>query len=209
MKKKILWMLVICWTTGIQLASAQSAELQQLALDIEKLTQFKQILTDMKNGYQVIDYGYGTIKGISKGTFDLHSGFLNGLMLVSPSVRNYSRVAAIISMQTSILSEYKTAFSRFKSGGRFNPAEIDYMGKVYSNLFNRSIYNLGELTMILTDSKLRMSDDERIAGIDRIDRQMQEKLSFLRYFNNQASAVDGQRKAAQTQNSQLQQLYGR
>src|ERR1700712_1618677 len=77
---------------------AQVQEMQQLLLDIEKLTQMKSILSDMKTGYQIYQQGYGSISSLSKGNFDLRSVYLNGLMAVSPGVRNYGRVAEIISI---------------------------------------------------------------------------------------------------------------
>jgi hypothetical protein len=52
--------------------SAQSQEMQQLILNIEKLAQFKQILADMKKGYQILNGGYKAVKDLSKGNFNLH-----------------------------------------------------------------------------------------------------------------------------------------
>lgn len=189
-------------------AIAQAQDIEQLTLDIEKLAQFKQILSDMKKGYDVISTGYSTISSTSQGTFNLHQAFLNGLLAVNPQLRAYSRIAQIISYQELILSEYKSAFSRFKGGGRFTPSEISYMGSVYSNLFNQSVNNLSTLTMVMTDSQLRMSDDERLKQIDGIDRDMQEKLSFLRVFNSRAAAIDAQRTRQQQDAKTKQQLYG-
>lgn len=207
MKKIIVAVVAICCTMQLQLASAQSAELQQLSLDIEKLAQFKQILSDMKKGYDLLNTGYSTISNISHGNFSLHQTFLNGLLTVSPSLRTYSKVAQIISYQETLLAEYKSAYSNFKSGGRFTPEEITYMGMVYKNLFNQSINNLSTLAMVLTDTQLRMSDDERLRQIDGIDRDMQDKLSFLRSFNNKVSAIDSQREGEQRDSKKLQQLY--
>jgi hypothetical protein len=48
-----------------------STELQQLLLNIEKLTQLKGILSDMKTGYQIYQQGYGSISQLSKGNFNL------------------------------------------------------------------------------------------------------------------------------------------
>jgi hypothetical protein len=189
-------------------AFAQAQDIEQLTLDIEKLAQFKQILADMKTGYNVISTGYSTISSISQGTFNLHQGFLNGLLAVSPPLRAYSRVAQIISYQETLLSEYKSAYSNFKSGGRFTPQEISYMGTVYQNLFSQSVNNLSALTMVMTNNQLRMSDDERLMQIDRIDKNMQTELSFLRSFNNRQAALDAQRARQQQDSKSLQQLYG-
>ncbi len=207
--KKIIYVVIIMLGIGFSgKAFGQAQDIEQLTLDIEKLAQFKQILADMKTGYNVISTGYSTISSISQGTFNLHQGFLNGLLAVSPPLKAYSRVAQIISYQEIILSEYKSAYSNFKSGGRFTPQEISYMGTVYQNLFNQSVNNLSALTMVMTNNELRMSDDERLMQIDRIDKNMQTELSFLRSFNNRQAALDAQRARQQQDSKSLQQLYG-
>jgi hypothetical protein len=47
--------LLCCTTTPVK---AQATELAQLALNIEKLAQFKQILADLKKGYEILSGGY-------------------------------------------------------------------------------------------------------------------------------------------------------
>src|SRR6266496_1965048 len=82
---------------------SQTQEAQQLLLDWEKLTQFKKILQDMKDGYQIIQKGYTTIRDISSGNFSLHKNFLDALMDVSPAVKQYKRIADIINYQLLIV----------------------------------------------------------------------------------------------------------
>ena len=172
---------------------AQSTEIQQLLLNVEKLAQLKKILSNMKKGYEIVSTGYNTIRDISKGNFNLHDAFLNALLQVSPTVRKYKRVADIISCQAQIVKEYRSALNRFKSTNLFNSSEITYMEDVYENLFNKSLQNLDELSIVITAGKLRMSDDERIAAIDRIYKDISDKLIFLRSFNNEGSVLAVQR----------------
>lgn len=187
---------------------AQVQEMQQLLLDIEKLTQMKSILSDMKTGYQIYQQGYGTISSLSKGNFDLHSVYLNGLMAVSPGIRNYSRVAEIISIQANLLSEYKRNYQNFRQSGSFSVAELSYMSHVYDRLISESLDNIGELTNVLTAGKLRMSDADRIKAIERIYSTSSDKLSFLRSFNNQGVLLSLQRGKTAADTRTLKQLYG-
>jgi DNA repair ATPase RecN len=188
-------------------ATAQTDEIAQLALDIEKLAQFKQILNDLKKGYDILFGGYNTIKNISKGNFELHKVFLDGLLDVSPVLKKYNRVAEIIEYQVKLVKEYKFAFQRCKENGLFNPSEIDYIGKVYATLFSLSLKNLDDLIMVTTSSKLRMSDDERLAVIDNIFADMQDKLSFLRSFNNGNALLAVQRQRQKLEVANLRQYY--
>ena len=201
-------LLVILFTIVSCQAFSQSNEAQQLLLDVQKLAQLKQILNDMYKGYEVVSKGYNTIKDISEGNFNLHKAFLDGLMMVSPAVKKYKRVIDVITLQGSLVKEYKNAFARFKSSNLFNMNEIDYMGKVYGNLFDKSVQSLDELLMVMTDNKLRMSDDERFAAIDRIWKDMEDKLSFLRNFNRGTTVLAMQRGKEAIDTKVSQQLYG-
>jgi len=187
---------------------AQAQEMQQLILNIEKLTQLKGILTDMKTGYQIYQQGYGTISSLSKGNFDLHSVYLNGLLSISPAVRNYGRIADIIIQQASLISEYKSSYKQFSQSGTFSANELSYMSNVYTQLVTQSLENLDELTNVLTAGKLRMSDDERMRAIDRIYGNSSEKLQFLRHFNRQGVVLSLQRSKDLGDTQTLKQLYG-
>jgi hypothetical protein len=192
MKKLLIIVGVIILGAPVK-ATAQSAEVQQVLLNVQKLAQLKKILSNMKTGYQIVSGGYNTIKDISKGNFNLHQTFLDGLMQVSPAVRKYKRIGEIISMQSQLVKEYKSAFRRFEASNLFNTNEITYMKNVYANLFNKSLQNLEELSMIVTAGKLRMSDDERLNAIDRIFNDAGDKLIFLRTFNKENNVLAIQR----------------
>ena len=192
MKKCIMIMWIILFSFSGH-AVAQSTEIQQLLLNVEKLAQLKKILSNMKKGYEIVSTGYNTIKDISKGNFNIHQTFLDGLMQVSPIVKKYKRIAEIITCQTQLDKEYKSAFRRFDASNLFNTNEIRYMDNVYTNLFNKSLQNLEELTMVITAGKLRMSDDERLNAIDRIYDDIADKLVFLRTFNKENNVLAIQR----------------
>lgn len=204
--KKLIVILIMC-SMSFQL-KAQSEEVQQLLLNIEKLSQFRKILKNMKDGYQIIFKGYTAVKDISQGNFNLHKTFLDGLMQVSPAVKKYKRIADIISYQLRIAKEYKLAFNRFKEEKQFTIEEIDYLGKVYSNLFNESLKSLDELAMVVTSGKLRMSDDERLQAIDKIYLTVEEQYSFLKEFTNNTNLLSLQRKAEKAEIEMSRRLYG-
>jgi hypothetical protein len=188
-------------------AKAQSADLTQLILDIEKLTQLKGILSDMKTGYTIIDGGYNQVKSIADGNFNLHSTFLNGLLMVSPAVAKYGKVADIVLKQGYIVTEYEAYYKQFSASGHFSADEIAYLANVYTTLLQQSLQNLSQLTDILMAGKLRMSDDERLRAIDHIDADTGDKLTFLRDFDQQTAILDIQRQQETNNLSTLQKLY--
>jgi major membrane immunogen (membrane-anchored lipoprotein) len=203
MRRIKIMVFLLLFTAG---AKAQTSDLTQLILDIEKLTQLKGILTDMKTGYTIIDGGYNQVKQIADGNFNLHSTFLNGLLMVSPAVAKYGRIADIILKQGYIVTEYTRYYNQFKQG-HFNSDELAYMATVYTTLLQQSLQNLSQLADILMAGKLRMSDDERLRAIDHIYADTDDKLTFLRHFDQQAAILDLQRQKELNNLSTLQKLF--
>ena len=209
MKKgfRILLMGLIVGSTCVK-AKAQAFEIQQLLLDCEKLAQLKDIYGNLVKGYDILSQGYQAVKDISEGNFDLHQFFLDELLKASPAVRKYYKIGAIINCQVQIVSEYGTAYKRFKADGNFSVDEILYIGKVYDNLVNESLKGLGDLTTVLTEGALRASDDERLQQIDMLDKDMRERLVFLRYFNNNTSILSLQRTKERNDANTISGAYG-
>lgn len=206
MKKCMSVFFVFCFGFN-SISYAQSHEAKQLLLDVEKLASLKNILTDLKKGYEIVSGGYNTIKNISEGNFNLHENFLNSLLEISPAVKKYKRIADIIAAQVKIVAEYKTAFRQFRESDQFTTGEIDYISNVYKNLFNQSVKNLDALVTVVTANQLRMSDDERITAIDDVWKDVQNELMFLRHFNGSTRILAMQRIKEANDVSAINQIY--
>jgi regulatory protein YycH of two-component signal transduction system YycFG len=186
---------------------SQTQEATQLLLNYEKLRQLEEILDNMYKGYKILTQGYNRIKDIAEGNYKLHQVFLDGLLAVNPAVRDYKRVPTIISYQAVLMKEYKRAYSRFRDDPNLTQGELRYLETVYSYLVKQSLQNLEALTMIVTASKLRMNDDERMKAIDKIFLDMENQLSFLRYFNNSTRLLAMQRAKEKGDVTTIQKLY--
>jgi hypothetical protein len=204
--KKCVWILLMMVFSSNH-SYAQSQEAKQLLLDVEKLAQLKNILTDLKKGYEILSAGYNAIKNISEGNFNLYNIFLSSLLEVSPTVKKYKGIVDIVSTQLKIVSQYKSALHQFKASGKFTVDEISYTERVYSNLFNESLKNLDVLATIVTANKMRMSDDERLSAIDNVWKEVGNQYNFLQHFNNQAKVLALQRAKEQNDVSAMDQLY--
>lgn len=189
-------------------AFAQSEEAQQLLLNWEKLRQLEEILDNMYRGYKILDKGYSTIKNIAEGNYTIHEFFIDGLMLVNPSIRNYQRIPFIIDYQKLLLKEYQRAYNRFKQDPHFKLDELEYLANVYKFLIDASLRNMDELMMIITATKLSMTDDERMQAIDRIFFDMEDKVIFLRTFNNNTQLLAIQRSRSRNDVQTMRKLYG-
>lgn len=189
-------------------SSGQSQDIQQLAYDIEKLAQMKSMLSSLYNGYNILERGYNQVNGLAKGNFDLHKTYLDGLLNVSPAVRNYKKIGGIISNQLLIVNEYKTGYQNFRVSGAFTAKELLEMSIYYTDLTERAARHLDELILMTTPGKLRMGDEERIKGIDRIDVAVGDELKALREYNSKYSIVAQKRNEAKSDINSLKALYG-
>lgn len=168
---------------------AQTHEATQLILNYEKLTQLREILSQMQQGYSVLSQGYLRVKEMAEGDFKIHEVFLDGLLLVSPQVRKYYKVAEIINYQRRILKEFKTTYREIKNRDGFTMMELGYLNKIYQDLFQLSLRNLEELGLVLTAGKVRMSDFERIQAVDRLYDEMSGLLVNLRSLNSKVMTL--------------------
>jgi hypothetical protein len=198
----------LCFIPGRGKAQSVAQCLEQLALDYEKLAGMKSILQQMYQGYEVLSKGYNAVRDVSQGNFNLHEAFLDGLIVVSPAVRKYPRVTDIISDQGKLVSEYKSSAASFRRDSHFRPEELSYLTDVYDHLASSSLKNLNDLLMVMTDSKLRMSDAERLTAIDRIYSDSRSQLGFLRRFNDRAYQIARQRAKEERERQTIKSLYG-
>jgi len=208
--KRIIIMLAFIASIHPVVCRAQSAGdlIEQLVLDFQKLQDLKAILQDMYTSYRILDQGYTRIKNIAQGQFNLHKAFLDGLLAVSPVVKNYYRVGEIIQEEYSLVREYKASSRRAHGSGLFTDAELGYIDGIYSTLFKRSLQSIDELTMVLTDDALRMSNAQRLAAIDRVYGEINKQLAAVRQLNNETSVQVLQRKKAINDIKTLKHLYG-
>lgn len=193
MRRSVRWLSCAGLLLCSHAASAQRQEVAQLLLNVEKLAQFKEVLRQMKQGYKLLSKGYGTVKDLTQGNFTLHETFLDGLLKVSPAVKKYHGVAGLVRSQLQLAQQAKTAFRSFSQSDCFTASELAYIGRIYGRLLAQSIQLLDELSTLLSDGALRMSEAERIGAIDELLAQQQQRRDFLHYFNAQTQLLKVQR----------------
>jgi hypothetical protein len=206
--KGLVMVLMLLLPMSCVTAQSVSDDIQQLLLDVEKLSQLKQILTEMYQEYTMLYNGYEKIKGLSQGTFSLHKVFLDGLLQVSPAVSSYTKVADIISKEANLIRDYQAASSHFRQSGLFTSQELDGFTVFYESVVQRAEKDIAELTMVITGGTLRMSDGERLSAIDRIDGDVTGQLSMLHGYNNGAALQEAQRAQAAGDIGAVRGLYG-
>lgn len=189
-------------------AQSTSDLIQQLLLDVRKLEDLKFILTDMKKGYEIMDKGYTAIRDIARGHYELDKAFLDGLLAVSPTVRTYYRVAAIMDAASTLAKEYRLAQGQAGASGLFTSPELSYFEEMYSTLYKHSVQSLDDLRMVITDGMLRMPDAQRLRSIDRVYAAINGQLRAVRQLGQEVSLQAQQRQHAKNELNLLKLLYG-
>lgn len=170
---------------------AQTQEMEQLKLNLEKLAQFKLMLTEMKSGYQTLLNGYNALRDAGRANFSLHKEYLDGLLTVSSSVASQPAVQRIYAEQKRLLSDGKTWIARLKGAQAFKVSEINEIVTSYTTMVALVDADTELLLRVLAPGLFRMSDGERSGFISAIEssvqRQVQKFAMLQEQYNRQLS----------------------
>ena len=212
MKKMLLFLLILVSMTGSLEAQTLAEWFQQ------KKTQKKYLLQQIaalqiyigyaKKGYQIAKERLTTIGGFTRDEFNLHADYFNSLKVVNPEIKHYAKVAEIIGLEIKIVQNYNSTFRKLKSTNAFSNDELSYIRSVFTNLLDDCEKTLDELIAVTTDGKLEMTDDERMARIDKLYLDMQDKFTFCNSFSNDAKSLAVSRIKEQTEVKTSRALQG-
>lgn len=149
----------------------------------------------VSKGYSVAKNGLNVINRIKEGDFTLHKTNLEKLSAINPTIRRYTKIAAILSLQKEIAGKCARSIRQFKNSRQFTPGEINYINDVCSKLLSDCADNLDKLLQVINNGRLNMTDDERIAMIDSIYTDLQDKQIFVRSFCGRTTTLMLQRQS--------------
>jgi hypothetical protein len=150
----------------------------------EQIAANKVYLEYLQKGYRIAKKGLTTISDIKNGEFHLHQDFFNSFKHVNPKVRSYAKVAETVQLQIQIVAQYKKSLHAIRTTTLLNGEEKGYCERVLIQLLESSADNIQEVITLISDGELQLQDDERIARIDKIYKDMQDKYSFSRQFGS-------------------------
>lgn len=160
---------------------------------LEQIAALQTYIGYAEKGYSIVHGGLNTIRDIKHGDFDLHNNYFTSLLSVNPSVKKYSKVAAIISMQISIAKQVSGTIKTCKRSNMLLSSELSYLQKVFSNFLDECVKDLDELVSLITNDEAQMKDDERIKRINLLYDDMKDKQIFSTSFSHSAKGLTVQR----------------
>lgn len=153
-------------------------------------------------GYGIVRSGLNTVRDITNGEFHLHDLYISSLKLVNPAIRNDKRVAEIAIMQDYIFAAF--------GGLDDSMLGIDkqcYIHSVKTKVLAECDADWRELLLVITSGKVEMTDEERLARLDKVYLSMQEKTAFTQSIVNQVGLLISQRNEETESLKKIRRFY--
>lgn len=200
------WILFFMLLPGM--GYGQSVEMQQLVLNIEKLAQMKASYQAMVNGYRTLESGYRQVSDLAEGNFLLHKAYLDGLLAVSPSVKQYGRIQAMMKKHAKLIETYQFNLLQLQTSRILKASELQQFKTQAAALVQLSSSAIDEMIEVLTPGRMRMSDEERISVINRLDQEVQALFTQLQGIASNYRRLSDQRLQKKSELHRMKLLYG-
>lgn len=161
---------------------------------LQQIVALKAYLGYAKRGYNIVSRGIITIRDIKRGDLNIHNTFFKSLRTVNSKIARSQKVADILSYQIRIIKQTKETIAYIQHAKQFTPDEIEYNSKVFDFLLQECIDNISELLTVITSGHLEMKDNERLALIDKLYNDMQDKYTFCTAMSEDMALLVAQRK---------------
>lgn len=142
-----------------------------------------------KAGNNIARNGLGSITGWLNSEYGLHNTYYDKMLFVNPIVKDNKKVSDIIDWQSDILKR----MSNLDKTSNLTTNEKKYISQVKAALFSDCDQQITELQNVVTNNKLKMSDEDRLKRIGIIHTAMQSNYRFASLFSNQIKVYAVQR----------------
>ena len=173
---------------------------------LKQIAAYQVYLTYLKKGYAIVKNGTGTISSLKNMDLLLQTAEVDSLKMVNPRIRSYPKISAIIRMEQQMAVSRSQASRQFSGSGQFTAQELSALQETIDNYASEGQRDLDELQLLTTDNQLSMSDDQRIAGIDRLYDKVFAACNRQKQMLNAAFALMAQRQQEGKDAGTLQML---
>lgn len=173
----------------------------------EQIAQLQLYLGVLNRGYEVAKEGWGWVEHFKSREFRLHDLFYKSLKNINPRIRNYARIADIMTLQFAITRGFGRDMTGLRRSGQLGDRELDYFSRVFARLLDESTKTLDALLAVLSPQQLEMKDDERMERIDRLYGEARRQYRFYAAFSNQARALYRQRQTESVELDAIKNMY--
>ncbi len=187
---------------------AQTQELEQLKINLEKLVQLKLMLAQAKQGYQTLTNGYNAVRDMAKGNFDLHKKQLDLLLVVSNKVQSSPAIQNSLTNYRNMEQEVRDWMQVARSLSLFTSKELDEMNQDLLMMMTKSKDDRQTLSLVLSNGTLRMNDAERLSLVEMISSNSDQYLASVRQKVKAQTGVAVARAQTKKDRDAIKRLYG-
>ena len=130
---------------------------------------------------------------IKEGNFNSHKEYFVSLRNVNRIVSSSPQASRIVYLQTLTVRIVNQLKKRLNNP-ELTDAERSYLENVCSNVLTLTQNNAEELENLLTDGKLEMKDDERIARLDHLYKEVLGCFTFTKALSEDTGLLIFQRE---------------
>jgi hypothetical protein len=143
----------------------------------------------LRKGYDIAHDGLGFIQQFKNGELILHQDYYESLGNVNPVLAKNHKVKEIADSQYEI----SLHFSRIKNDN-LSSQEWLYIKKVMSIVLRESKRSLSDLKIIVTSGSMQANDNQRLRMINKLYKEMKERLDFCKSFITDIKILQNLRK---------------
>jgi hypothetical protein len=180
-------------TIALLMVFTVSAQSKQDRIMLQQIAALKTYGSYIKKGYRIAKDRLAFIGNLKDGELNLHTHFFDGLENVSPFVRQYPQVGALLELNNSIVV-LQEKLSGQLTIDLFYGNEKEYIRRVIARVLSGCADDIATLEAVLSESNLVADDAERISRIDALYSSMQDRYTFAKAFYNECSALAGARQ---------------
>ena len=199
--------IILLFTLLIPVAATQAQSKKQRKALLEQIVKLQIYLGYVKKGYNILDKGLTTIGSVKNGDWTLHRLFLDKRKLVSPKVKSYTRIAAIITAQSQLVGRHRAWQDQMAAFPETAAAKTAYYHHRTGQMLDQTAALLQELLLLLTDGQYQMTDTERIDRIEQVYALHTRQARQLHSFCDQSLANTPHHHLQAAQLRHLQQQY--
>ncbi|WP_433863901.1 hypothetical protein [Sphingobacterium thalpophilum] len=175
---------------------------------IEQIAALEAYKSFLSKGYGIVKDGTNLIGTITRGEWNLHADFFNGLKIVSPELKQKSKAEEIIKIR-NLMDQDRRQMEKLISEKEFIViGEKKKYENWYANIGTDADGDLQDLKMLLTDGSLELEEAERIKRIEAVYNSIQHKYSQQRKFSNSLKQTILQREQKIEESKILKKMYG-
>jgi len=212
-RRSVLWLFVLaCFCASSARAQFLGGFFSQQArkkkLMAEQIAGYQLYLNALTGGYHIAQAGLNTAHELKNGTFSLHTAYFNSLQQVNPVVKHNPKGKAIADLYARLNGQFDREMQWQQQRLQLSAAELANLQKVAANMKKLGEADMAELTDVLTPGKLQLTDEQRLARLDKLYAAMKDKAAFSASFTGKCRQLALARQRAKAEREQLRKLYG-